>query len=122
MSDAGKVNKYPLLEDCLQGIEQSVSNILQKLKDFFARENKNPEKKQRCYLTLCHRMLDTGIKIGNFFLESEDLPRVADILTTRLSNFINSGEYLHLDLPLDDSFQVRFLVSTVTVEWSVEQS
>jgi hypothetical protein len=110
LADPRKFNTYPLMEDCLQGIQQSVLKALLKLKDL------DLEKRPRCYLTLSHRKIDTGIEIGIFFLESEDLPRVADILTTRLRNFINSGEYLHLDLLLDDSFQVRFLVSTVTVQ------
>jgi hypothetical protein len=110
LTDPGKFNRYPLMEDCLQGIQQSVLKALLELKDL------NLDKKQRCYLTLSHQKIDAGIEIGIFFLESEDLPRVADILTTRLRNFINSGEYLHLDLLLDDSFQVRFLVSTVTVQ------
>jgi hypothetical protein len=109
--DPKKLNKYPLLEDCLPGIEQSVSKVLLNLKDFCA--YKKLEKKQRCHLTLCHRMLDRGMKIGIFCLESEDLHRVTDILMTRLSNFINSTGYLPLELLLDDSFQVRFLVSIV---------
>jgi hypothetical protein len=113
LTDPGKFNRYPLMEDCLQGIQQSVLKVLLKLKDFIARKNNNLEKKQRCFLTLCHRKIDRGINVGIFFLESEDLPRVADILKTRLSNFINSDVCLHLDLPLDDSFQVRFLVRTV---------
>ena len=113
LTDPGKFNRYPLMEDCLQGIQQSVLKVLLKLKDFIARENNNLEKKQRCFLTLCHRKIDRGINVGFFFLESEDLPRVADILKTRLSNFINSDVCHHLDLPLDDSFQVRFLVRKV---------
>jgi hypothetical protein len=109
--DPNQLNEHPLVEDCLLGIEQSVTNILIRLRDFFARTNKSSEEKERCYLTLCHHRLEAGIKIGNFLLQKEDLPRVATYLTTRLSSYINSGTYLHLDLPLDDSFQVRFLVS-----------
>jgi hypothetical protein len=109
--DPSQLNKYPLVEDCLFGIETSVTEILVRLRNFFAIQNANSAEKERCFLTLCHQSLDAGIKIGNFSLLQENLPRVANILTTRLCSYLNSGQALNLDLPLDDSFQVRFLVS-----------
>lgn len=104
------VYENPLMEDCLLGIEQSIYNILVRLRDVFDKTNANAVERERCYITLCHSKLDTGIKVGNFNLHVEDAARIADFITTRLSTFINSGSYLHLDLPLDDSFQVRFQV------------
>jgi hypothetical protein len=39
----------------------------------------------------------------------ESLARVALICTTRLFEFLNSGEYVHLGIKLDDSLQCRFV-------------
>jgi len=106
-----KIHTHPLMEDCLLGIQLSIYHILVRLRDHFNVKNANTLERERCYMTLCHEKLETGIKVGNFNLHVEDPSRIADFITTRLCSFINSGSYLHLDLPLDESFQVRFTVS-----------
>jgi hypothetical protein len=101
----------PLMEDCLDGIDQSVYKVLEKLRDFYDHENSNDEIRERCYVTVCHKSLDTGIKAGNFNLHKENLADIANLVTTKINNFVNSGSYIRLNVPLNDSFSIRFVVS-----------
>lgn len=103
----------PLLEDCLSGIQDSIVKVLEKLKGHYGQQAAGAVAQQireRCYITVCHGKLDTGIKVGNFYLEKENLSNIADLVTTKINNFINSGSYIKLNVPLDESFQIRFVV------------
>jgi hypothetical protein len=101
----------PLIEDCLAGIENSILKVLEKLKDYFNNINHNQMVRERCTISVIHQNLETAIRVGNFELQKENLAVIADLVTTGIYNFINSGSYIRLNVPLNESFQVRFVVS-----------
>jgi hypothetical protein len=103
--------EQPLMEDCLSGIDQSIVNVLTKMRSHYDVQHADDETRERCYITVTHSSLRYGIKAGNFNLHKENLAQIADTVTTKINNFVNSGNTVRLNVPLDDSFSVRFVVS-----------
>jgi hypothetical protein len=101
----------PLMEDCLAGIDSSIVKVLERMRTYYNVEHADHEIRERCYVTVTHNSLKHGIKAGNFNLHKENLANIADVITTKINNFVNSGSIVRLNVPLDDSFSIRFVVS-----------
>lgn len=54
----------PLLVDCLDGIEQSIYNVLARLRDFYNLRNAHTEERERTYVFILHKELNTAIIVS----------------------------------------------------------
>ena len=108
--------KHPLVLDCLDALEKSLVVVLEKLRDFYNARNRNANERERCYIALCHKKLQYGVRVGNFNISKESLPMIANLITTRLFNFINSDQQLGINIQLDQSLDIRFVVSN-SADW-----
>lgn len=61
-------DKTPLVLECLQSIEECLASILKKLRAFYNERNAHADDRERCYVTICHEKLKTGIKVGKIFI------------------------------------------------------
>lgn len=63
-------NQPLLLISCRNGIQQAIHKILIHLRDYYNEKNAEAQERERCFLTICQRNLQTGIICGNFNLRT----------------------------------------------------
>lgn len=56
----------PLLVDCLDGLETSIENVLKRLRDYYNVRNVDKEERERTYVFVCHKQLDTAIIVSTY--------------------------------------------------------
>ena len=61
----------PLLVDCLLGIEQSIFNVLIRLRDYYDLTNVESQERERTYIFMLHKELNTAIIVSRNIKKTE---------------------------------------------------
>lgn len=86
-----KEDGKPLILDCLEGIDKSIYNVLVRLRDFYNERNAGKEERERTYVFVCHKQLDTAIIVSAVLsVRSETFYLVNAVLSVRSETFTST--------------------------------